>query len=36
MVAVRGKDDAEVTLAPLSELSLRLTPLGFWYTNQAS
>jgi hypothetical protein len=33
LVAVRGKDDAEVTLAPLSELSSRLTPLGLWYTN---
>jgi hypothetical protein len=34
MVAVRGKDDAEVTQAPLGELWSRLTPLGFWCTNR--
>jgi hypothetical protein len=34
MVAVWGKGDAEVTLAPLAELSSRLTPLGFWCTNK--
>ena len=34
MVAVRGKGDTEVTLAPLAELWSRLTPLGFWCTNR--
>jgi hypothetical protein len=34
MVAVRGKGDAEVTLAPLAELSSRLTPLGLCCMNR--